>query len=65
MQRQRNSLVPVAEAIADLPGSALAIRDAAPQALHHYTRFDQVNALVGSSEADADLGFMAQLMARQ
>ena len=57
-------MVPVAEAIADLPGSALAIREATPQALHHhYTRFDQVNALVGASEADADLGFMARLLA--
>ena len=39
-----------------------ALRDASPQALHHYTRFDQVNQLVGASEADADLGFMARLM---
>ena len=63
MAHKRNGLVPVAEAIADLPGSALAIREATPQALHHYTRFDQVNALVGASEADADLGFMARLLA--
>ena len=34
-----------------------------PQALHHFTRFDQVDELVGASEADADLGFMARLMA--
>ena len=34
-----------------------------PQARHHFTRFDQIDQLVGTSEADADLGFMARLMA--
>ena len=63
MQRKRDELVPIGEVIADLPGPVKAIRDATPQALHHYTRFDQVNALVGASEADADLGFMARMMA--
>ena len=33
-----------------------------PQALHHYTQADQVNALVGASEADPDLGFMARML---
>ena len=32
-----------------------------PQARYHFTRFDQVNQLVGASEADADLGFMARM----
>ena len=35
MQRKRSELVPVAEALADLPGPVKAIRDATPQALHH------------------------------
>ena len=39
------------------------LRDASPQAVHHYTRFDQVNALVSASEADPDRGFMARLLA--
>ena len=34
-----------------------------PQALHHFTRFDQVSQLASASEADPDLGFMARLMA--
>ena len=29
----------------------------------HYTRFDQVNQLVGASEADPERGFMARTMA--
>ena len=34
-----------------------------PQALHHFTRFDQVDQLATAHEADADLGFMVRLMA--
>ena len=34
-----------------------------PQARHHFTLFDQVNQLVGASEADADVGFMARILA--
>ena len=40
-----------------------AIRDASSQALHHFTRFDQVNQLVSASEADPALGFMGRTMA--
>ena len=56
MQRQRGELVPIGEVIADLPGPVKAIRDASPQALHHFTQADQVNQLVKASEADPDLG---------
>ena len=63
MQRKRDSLVPVAEALADLHGPIQALCEVSPQALHHYTRVDQVNQLVLASEADPDLGFMARLMA--
>ena len=63
MERKRNGLVPIGEAFGDLDGPVKAIREASPQAMHHFTRFDQVNQLVGASEADADLGFMARTMA--
>ena len=63
MQRQRGELVPVGEVIADLDGPVQAIREATPQAVHHFTLSDQVNQLVSASEADADLGFMARTMA--
>ena len=33
-----------------------------PQARHHFTRFDQVDQLVGASEAARDLGVMARLL---
>ena len=62
MARQCGSLVPVAEALADLPDPVQAIREASPQAVHHFTRFDQVNQLARASEADPDLGFMARLL---
>ena len=46
----------------ELPGGH-ALTPAAPQSLHHFTRLDQIDQLVGASEADADLGFMARLLA--
>ena len=51
MQRKQG-LVPVAEALADLRPTQ-----------RPFTQADQVHQLVGASEADADLGFMARLMA--
>ena len=51
MQSKRGELVPVAEVVSRLGGPVAAIRDASPQALHHFSRFDQVNQLVGASEA--------------
>ena len=63
MQRKRSELVPIGEALADLGGPIRAFHEASPQAVHHFTRFDQVNQLVSASEADPDLGFMARMMA--
>ena len=63
MQRQRGSLVPVAEVVSGLNGPVKKLRDASPQALHHFTQADQVNQLVEASEADTDLGFMGRTMA--
>ena len=63
MQRQRGELVPIAEALADLPGPVQAIRDDSPQARHHFTVADQVEQLVTASEADPERGFMARTMA--
>ena len=40
-------------------GPIQALRKASPQAVYHFTRFDQVNQLVGASEANADLGLVA------
>ena len=63
MQRQRDGLVPIGEALADLSGPVQALREASPQARHHFTRFDQVNQLVSASEADPERGFMVRMMA--
>ena len=63
MEPKRAELVPIGEVIADLGGPVKAIREASPQARHHFTRFDQVNQLVAASEADPNLGFMARTMA--
>ena len=63
MQRQRGGLIPIGDALSGMGGPMKSIREASPQALHHFTRFDQVNQLVSASEADASLGFMARTMA--
>ena len=47
MQSKRDGLIPIGEALADLSGPVQALREASPQARHHFTRFDQVNQLVG------------------
>ena len=63
MQRQRGELVPVGKIIGSLSGPVQAIREASPQALHHFTQTDQVNQLDKAREADPDRGFMARMMA--
>ena len=63
MQRERGGLVPIEEVVVGLGGPLKELREASPQALHHFTQADQVNQLVSASELDPDLGFMARLMA--
>ena len=63
MERKQNSLVPPSEAFSDLGRPVKAVGEASPQALGHFTRFDQVDQLAWASEADPDLGFMARLIA--
>ena len=63
MERQRSELVPIGDALADLGGPVKALRETPPPARRGFTLADQVHQLVGASEADADLGFMARLMA--
>ena len=64
MQSKRGELVPIGEAFSGLDAGPLqAIRNATPQARHHFTQADQVNLLVEASEADPDRGFMARLLA--
>ena len=63
MARKRNGLVPIGEGYGNLAGPVKAIREASPQALHHFTQADQVDQLITAREADPDLGFMARLLA--
>ena len=63
MQRKRDGLVPIGEIFRGPDDGPLKKNlHPSPQGSHHFTRFDQVDQLVGASEADADLGFMARLM---
>ena len=49
MQRKRSDLVPIGEVIGGLGGPVKAIREASPQARHHFTQADQGNQLVKAS----------------
>ena len=62
MLRKQDGLVTAGETSGSLDGPVKAIRDASPQARHHFTQADQVNLLVNASEADPDLGFMARML---
>ena len=44
-------------------GRGLRLRPATLQARHHFSTLHQVNQLIEASEADADMGFMARLLA--
>ena len=64
MQRQRGELVPIGEVVSGLDDVPVkAIRDDSPQARHHFTLADQVDRLVGASEATPDRGFLGRTMA--
>ena len=63
MERKQGGLIPIGKALSGLGGPVKELREATPQALNHFTRFDQVNQLVMASEADPDLGFMVRMMA--
>ena len=43
--------------------SKSALSQVTPQARYHYTRFDQVDQLVGAGESDSEIGYMGRLLA--
>ena len=57
MERKRDGLVPIADIFTGWDGPAK------PQARRGFTLADQVNQLVGASEADPERGFMARMLA--
>ena len=63
MQCKRGGVASIGETSSGLDGPEKKALQLSPQALHHFTRFNQVDQLISASEADADLGFMARLMA--
>ena len=55
----RGGFVPIGDLALDLPGVQVPARRQA----RHFTQLDQVTQLVGASEADARMGFMARMLA--
>ena len=62
-RKQRDGLIPIGEVFGDLGGPVQAIRETPPPARRGFTLADQVNQLVGASEADPERGFMARTIA--
>ena len=57
MQPKRSKLFPIGNTVSKVDDGRLKeIIQPSPQTLHHFTSFDQVDQLVGASEADPDLG---------
>ena len=64
MEQKRSGFVPLGDLALDLPGGrGLSPCAATPQAQRRFTTLHQIDQLVDASEADADLGFMARLLA--
>ena len=63
MQRKRDEMVSTGAVFSVLVGKVKEAIQPSPQGVHHFTRLDQVDQLVGASEADPDMGFMARLLA--
>ena len=61
-KRGKDEWFPIGDVFSGQDGPVKAICEAPPQALHHFTQVDQIEQLVGASEADPDRGFMARLM---
>ena len=62
-QQKRGGLVPIGTVAVRLPGVEGRGRAMSARSRHHFTTLRQVNQLVEASEADADMGFMARLLA--
>ena len=62
MERKRDELVSTGATFSVLVGKVKEALQPSPQGAHHFTRLDQVDQLVGASESDANLGFMARLL---
>ena len=60
--RESDGFVPLS-AIDPPGGQVPAQRERAPQAHRHFMQLDQVTQLVGASAANAEIGFMARLLA--
>ena len=54
--RSDKGLLPTGDISSILDGKVKEALQPSPQGAHHFTRFDQVDQLVGASESDADLG---------
>ena len=64
MERKRDGFVPIGDVAGAVQlSSGRGLTPVAPDAPRHFTKLDQVDQFVRASEAEADVGFMARLLA--
>ena len=63
MERKRDEVVSTGAVFSILVGKVKEALQPSPHGVRHFTRLDQVDHLVGASEADPDMGFMVRLLA--
>ena len=56
-------MLPTGDIFSILDGKVKEALQPSPHGVRHFTRLDQVDQLVGASEADPDMGFMARMLA--
>ena len=56
-------MLPTGDISSILDGKVKEALQPSPHGVRHFTRLDQVDQLVGASEADPDMGFMARMLA--
>ena len=61
-KQDKDEWFPIKEVLAGRGGAEHALGEGSPQVSHHFTRIDQIDQLIGASEDDPEVGFMARLM---
>ena len=61
--RSDKGFLPTGDISSILDGQVKEALQPSPHGVRHFTRLDQVDQLVGASEADPDMGFMARMLA--
>ena len=62
-KHDKDEWFPIGGTDSDQDGIRHPLMEGSPQARHHFTRIDQIDQLVGASEDEPEMGFMARMIA--